>query len=231
MKARPNIGKLIVTAPVFVAKGTDESTNSATHSYGLPAGMQVNDIMVLAIESGPGDTITPPVGWAEVTGSPRVDGSSTTQCNLWWKRHSGSESSPSVGLTGDHQIGYILAIRGCTVTGNPWDDTGIANGAAGTSQSIGSGLTTTVEKCLCYIFAANGHDSSTTTYYSAWNAGTLGGAMTERGDFHAIDGTGGGIGCAEGVKTTTGNVGIITSTIIDAETTANICVAFKPLGT
>src|SRR5262249_17579241 len=157
MKARPNIGKVFVLAPTFVAKGTDESA-SAAHSYGLPAGMQLNDIMVLAVETGPTDTISPPVGWTEFPASPRADGSSTTKCNVWWKRHSGSESSPSVGLTGDHQVGYILAIRGCVITGDPFSDDGSGAGSAGTSQNVPTGVSTNHEKCLVMMFAANGHD-------------------------------------------------------------------------
>lgn len=232
MKARPHIGLLNVVAPTFVAKGTDQSASGA-QTYALPAGAQINDILLIVIECNPGDTVTPPAGYAHLPGSPFVDGSSTTVGNVLWKRHSGSESAPNVADPGDHQVGYMLAIRGCVPSGNPWDQVTTGAGAAGTSQTAPTGMTTTVRQSLVYIFSANGHDpaAAVTTYYSGWTCASLGGAMTERGDYHNNDGTGGGIGCAEGVKATAGAVGTISYSIIDAETTAWMVVAFRAPGT
>jgi hypothetical protein len=231
MKARPNIGKHNAVAPNFVAKGTDNSGSGAV-TYALPAGTQLNDILLLAIECDATDTLPVPSGWAHIPGSPFIDGSNTTQGNVLWKRHSGSEANVNVGDPGDHQEGYMLAIRGCVPSGNPWNVTNSGAAAAGTLLSPNTGLTTTREKTLVYMFVANGHDPAgpVTTYYGAWACASLT-SVTERGDYHNNDGSGGGIGCADGVKATTGAVGNFTYSLIDNETSAWLAVAFAATGT
>src|SRR3990167_3527026 len=129
----------------------------------LPTGHTLNDILLLYVETScqtPPAT-WPPTGWAETPDSPQATPSvnagaaaANTQLHVLWKRHDGSESAPTVGDSGNHTQGVIVAYSGCVTSGDPWDVTaGGASATNDTALTVG-GDTTTVANTLVVIGVA-----------------------------------------------------------------------------
>ena len=49
--------------------------------------------------------------------------SGSTALTVYWSRYNGTQGAPTTSDSGDHQIGRMIAIRGATTSGNPWDVT------------------------------------------------------------------------------------------------------------
>lgn len=226
MKLRPHCG-LLVTTPVFIAAGTF-ANNSGDATPGLPAGIQADDILMLIVQSvGTDPDPAAPAGYALITKAETVSGTSLV-INVFWKRATASESAPTVIDTGDHQCAQILAFRGCTPIGNPWDDTNTNTQTATTAVSI-SGATTTGPLRLIVAIAGTSLDANSTTEFSGWTNANLV-SITEITDQVGNSNLGGGFGAAAGVKTLAGAVGTTTATSANSNTHANICIALKGFG-
>lgn len=218
-----------MAAPTFVTAGTFVSGTGGV-SPGVPSGTTTDDIMLMLLATD-GDNVTPPSGWAHVTGSP-VFANGQVEITLLWKRAGGSETAPSVADPGTEVLARTFSFRGCISSGNPWDVVGTAT-QSDLSNSISiPGVTTTVADTLLCMFQAvscSVGDSPTMTV-TGWANGSLT-SVTERGDNYADpDGSGAfeQIALCTGVKSTTGATGTTTATL-SANTTARgyIVVALK----
>lgn len=227
------IAGLIATAaagggamPAVRSVGTTGNVNALgpTANPGVPAGTTTNDIMLWALETDSGDSLTPPAGWAQVTNSPQA-AASGTKLHLWWKRAGASETSPSVARVGDHIASQMISISGCVTSGDPWDVTAGDTGTSSTTQTI-PGLTTTVANCLVLDFCSIGTDSGT-AQFSGWANSDLSGVAEQFDDSYSGSG-GGGVGCSAGGKAAAGAVGTTSVTLLNAATAGRIKVALKP---
>ncbi len=127
----------------------------------LPCGIQTNDILLLFLDtSNQTISISNQNGgtWTQVTNSPQGTGtggsSGSVALTVFWSRYNGTQGAPTTSDSGDHQIGRIIAIRGATTSGNPWDVTaGGVDATASTTATI-PGATTTVANTLVVVAVA-----------------------------------------------------------------------------
>lgn len=213
--------------PTFVAAGTVSASATAI-TPGIPAGSAAGDIFILAIETTVPGTVTPPGSWAHVTGSPLQVG---TDCRLTvlWLRAVGSDSAPTVADTGDHQLGRMIAVRGCIATGNPWDGTpgATTDAVRSTSCSIPT-ITTGVADCFVVgCISTDVPDSTGTAAFSSGANASLAN-FAERVDDHTSLGDGGAVGIFTGEKATAGVVSATTATCAASATKAHMQIALKP---
>src|SRR6266487_6493986 len=112
------------------AGAVSSSLNAATPA--LPAGIQVDDILLLVWETSNQNGTAAPTStvgtWAEVTGSPQGTGTagtsgSGTGLRVFWARVVAGFTAPTMSDSGDHNWAVILAYSGCVTSGNPWDVT------------------------------------------------------------------------------------------------------------
>ena len=153
-ETKTNYISVATVPPTFVAAGTIASGGAAI-TPPLPAGLQTNDILLLFLETcNQAITIANQNGgtWTEVAGSPVAYGTAgsatATRLTVFWSRYNGTQGAPTTSDSGDHNFGRIIAIRGATTVGNPWDVT--AGGTEATVDTSGSipGATTTVANTL-----------------------------------------------------------------------------------
>lgn len=213
--------------PTVVNVGTVASgTGAITPAF--PASIAADDILVTAAEcegvTAPG-AYTLPSGWAHITGSPVQEGTNT---RLWviWRRYDGVFTAPSLGDSGDHNVGRMIAIRGCPTTGNPWDVAAAATEATSDTSATWPGVTTTIADTLILEIISTGSDVSSTANLGALTNATYSN-ITERMDNWVISGNGGGIGMVTGEKATAGATGQSTATLVNASSKALVTVAFK----
>jgi len=220
--------------PTYVAAGAVAYGTGAI-TPALPAGLQTNDILLLFLETAnQAISISSQNGgtWTEVTGSPQgtgtAGGTSATRLTVFWSRYNGTQGAPTTSDSGDHQLGRMIAIRGATTSGNPWDVT--AGGVESTSDTSGSipGATTTVANTLVVAAIATSlPDSNGTANFSAWTNADLA-SLTERTDNTVTAGNGGGLGIATGGKATAGAYGATAVTCASSATKGMMSIALKP---
>jgi len=223
-----------VATPTFVAAGAVAS-GTGTITPALPAGLAVNDILLLSLETAnQAISISNQNGgtWAAVTGSPQgtgtAAGSSATRLTVFWSRYNGTQGAPTASDSGNHQLGRIIAVRGATTSGNPWDVT--AGGVETTADTSGAipGATTTVGNTLVVAAIATAlPDATGTANFSAWANSNLT-SVTERTDNTVTAGNGGGLGIVTGVKATAGAYGNTTVTAGTSAVKGMMSIALKP---
>lgn len=217
-------------APQFVSAGTvAEGTGAIVPA--LPVGIQINDIMLLFVESA-NEAVSTPSGWTAVSpdspqGTGTGGGTTSTRITVFWRRVTLTESAPTVADPGDHAIGQILAFRGCVTSGDPWDVTSGDTGASSTSVSI-PGDTTTVANCLVVLVVANATDTATPQTSGYTNADLA--SLTERVDYNSIIGNGGGFAVVTGTKAAAGAYGATAATLATASVQGRMSIALKPAG-
>ena len=224
----------LAAQPTFVAAGTVASGTGAI-TPALPAGLQTNDILLLFLETAnQAISISNQNGgtWTQVTNSPQgtgtAGGSSATRLTVFWSRYNGTQGAPTTSDSGNHQLGRMIAIRGATTSGDPWDVT--AGGVESTSDTSGSipGATTTVANTLVVAAIATSlPDSNGTADFSAWTNANLS-SLTERTDNTVTAGNGGGLGIATGGKATAGAYGSTAVTCASSATKGMMSIALKP---
>lgn len=212
--------------PTFVAAGT-QGAGAGAVVPGLPAGAQADDILVLGVDSNSSQPAAAPTGYTQFPDSPQDVGGLGSAClSVFWKRHSGSETDPTVADTGNHTNAVIIAIRGCITTGDPFDVTA-GNVQVGVSTTVTiPGDTTTVADCLIVALATHSTDTLT-AQFSAWANADLS-DVTERVDNSTDAGGGGGIGIATGGKATAGAYGNTTATLATSSEQGRMSIALKP---
>ena len=230
----PKIQQAHAAMPTFVASGSQASGTGAI-TPALPLGIAANDILLLFVETAnQAAAITKQAGgiWAEVANSPQgveVDGSTNaTRLTVFWSRYNGIQTAPTVGDSGDHTIGIIIAIRGVTTSGNPWDvAAGSTDAFPDTLGSIPGALTTVADTFIVAAITTNVPDANGTNVFSSWANASLTN-VTERFDVSRTAGNGGGIGIAIGEKATAGIYGNTTMTISVLAARAMMSLALKP---
>lgn len=213
-------------APTVVAVGAVASGTTAI-TPAFPTGIAAGDVLVTVAEcegvTAPG-AYTLPSGWAHVTGSPVLQ---STNTRLWviWALYDGVMTAPSLGDSGDHNVGRMIAIRGCPTTGNPWDVVSTAVETVSDTSATWPGVTTTVADTLVLEIISTGTDTSAAQVGTLTNANYT--SITEQMDNWVIAGNGGGIGMVSGVFAGPGATGQSTATLTAANTKALMTVAFK----
>jgi hypothetical protein len=214
-------------APTVFAVGAVASSISAI-TPAFPASIVAGHVLVTVAEcegvTSPG-AYTLPSGWAHVTGSPVLEGTNT---RLWviWALYDGVMTAPSLGDSGDHNIGRMIALSGCPTTGNPWDVVATAVESVSDTSATWPGVTTTVDDTLVLEIIATGADIASTAMVGTLTNATYT-SITKQVDNWVIAGNGGGIGVVTGVKATKGATGQSTATLATASTKALMTVAFK----
>lgn len=214
------------TPPTFSATGTVASANgSITPSWPTH---QIGDIALLIVETdNQAVTLSSNASnFVEVSSSPQ--GVAGTRLTVFWTRAtSASMTNPTVADSGNHQIAQIITFRGVLATGNPWDViTGNTTSTSSTSFTI-PGATTTADNTLVVTIVSNGNDT-TTAQASGWTNSNLT-SLTERTNVNTTSGNGGGFSVATGIKTTAGNYGNTTGTLLNSSTQARMSLALKPI--
>lgn len=191
-----------------------------------PVNHQANDVALAVIQtSGADSTLSPPTGWASVTGSPITDVASTSgsRLYLWWKRATGSsESNLSVSsISGDnHHFGSLAVFRGCVTTGNPWDVVATDTKTTASTTATLPAVTTTKFNTRLVMFVGRPDDAANTSHFGVpVNANLTG--LTEHYEGGTVTGNGGGFVVASGVMATKGDTG--TSTMTKAVSTTDTC--------
>ena len=216
------------TAPTYQAAGT-AVTGTGAVSPAWPT-HQTDDIGIMVVETSGNESInTVPTGWAHVTGSPVTDVASTagSKLTILWKRAaSSSESTLSIGDSGDHQTARIFTFRGVITTGNPWDVVTTNTKTTASTTSTLPAVTTTVANTLVALIAGRPDDAASTTHFGSWTNGNLG-SLTERGESGSTSGNGGGFVLTTGTKTTAGSTGTTTATKTVSTTDTYMTLALK----
>lgn len=198
--------------PTFVALGASAHGTGAL-SVSLPTGHTTNDILLCFVQSS-NEVITAPSGYAQLGPQPGYGIAATALSNrlaIFWKRDGGSETDPiTVNDSGDHTFAYMIAIRGCTTTGDPFQYAGDGFKITASVTGTATGYSTFAPNSLIVVAFATGIDG-TAAVFSSWTNASLG-SVTERGDDSTTDGTGGGIGVATGTLAVAGPFGNTTVT-------------------
>lgn len=210
-------------APYFFALGSGlESINTGS----IPsrhADTRDGDIELVIIESAAAQpAVISTSGWSQVSGSPQQ--ASDTTLSVWWHRFATGDGLPQITDSGDHQVGYLFAFRGCTHGPIHAAFGGIDN-TADTSADIPGG-TTTLPNCLIVAICTSGRDLNDNTNFSAWtNADLLG--VQEQFDRTSAIGGGGGFGFATGVKRFPGTYGTTAVTLATSQAKAMMSIALR----
>jgi hypothetical protein len=186
-----------------------------------------DDILIDVAESVGGQNITLPGGWAHVTGSPVVE-TTNTQLTVIWKRFVVGDTAPALAGTVDHVLGRMIAIRGCPLSGNPWNAVASSVSATSSTAVTFPGVTTTVADCLVLEILSNGADvtpAGTAQIGALTNANYT--SITERIDNNDPTGNGGVIGVVSGIKAPAGATGASTLTLATAATKAHMTLALR----
>jgi len=214
-------------APSVVNVGAVASSATAI-TPAFPASISADDCLFTIAEcegiTAPG-AYTLPSGWAHVTGSPIQEGTNT---RLWviWRRYDGVFTAPSLGDSGDHNVGRMIAIRGCPTTGNPWDIVSSATEATSDTSATWPGVTTTVDDTLILEIISTGADIASTAQLGALTNSNYT-SITEQMDNWISTGNGGGIGMVSAIKATFGATGQSTATMATASTKCLMTLALK----
>lgn len=218
------------SAPTFVGAGNPDYGNLAI-TPSLPSGIATNDILLLFIETAnQAITIPTPNGgtWTEVTNSPQgtgTAGGTAARLTVFWSRYNGTQGAPTTSDSGSHQAGQIIAIRGATLSGNPWNITaGGVQGTASASASIPGATTTAANTFVVTAIGTSGPQSAGYSNFSSWTNSNLA-SLTERGDQTGTVGTGWGLGIATGTKATAGAYGNTAVTLGTAALQAMMSIA------
>jgi hypothetical protein len=215
-----------MAVPTFVGAPVASASISAISPI-LPTGLATDDILLgigeTAAQDFPAATPFPPTGWAHVTLSP-VTQDSNTKLTLIWTRVVGGETAQNWGDSGDHNIGRIIAYRGCKTTGNPWNVLQPDFDATSDTSAQWPSVTTTVDDCLILFIGAWSDDFST----GALSGGTGLGAFTERIDSISNVGNDGAIFLAEASKVTAGATGTPIATLAGVAFKAMMTLALEP---
>lgn len=209
--------------PTVFAVGTSASNINAA-SPGLPAGFVADDIFMLYIETQDVAVVPATTGYTEIT-NVFVSTGNATRLTLRWRRAVAGDTAPSVGETAnDHCCCQILGIRGCITTGNPYEAVQTSQETTSDGTVSIAGSTTLGPDRLVLAAFSTGADIASTVQASAWSDVGLG-SVTERADFWAAAGLGGGFGVASGTKAVAGAWGPTLATLATPNFKAQISLA------
>jgi len=218
--------------PSVYAVGAVASSTGAAITPAIPAGTDIDDILILLHEMDPvlnAAVLGAVTGFADALNSPQSQTTGLpTRLTVRWHRATGPESGTvSCPAVTNHHVARIIGVRGCVTSGNPWNQTAGSVAASSASVSI-DGLITTAIDCLILAAVTTGTDVASTTHIGTWaNASLAAPSITEHVDNWVSSGTGGGIGAAAGGKAAAGAVTATTATLVTANTQARFCIALQ----
>lgn len=201
-----------------------------------PATHSANDVELLFVEtSNEAASLSTAAGFAAVTGASvgtgTAAGADGTMMTVFWRRWNGTDGSPVLADSGNHQIGVVVAFSGVVGSGNPWDVVGTNTQTATASVSV-SGVTTSGADRMA-VAASGGAvpdagPNSNTEFTSAANGNLTG--VTEQVDVTDPAGNGGAILVITGTKAAAGATGATTATAGTSTngTRANVMIALTP---
>jgi hypothetical protein len=203
-------------------------TGAVTVSF--PVNYSTNDIAVLFCQSDNEAVTETSGGWTQIAlqgvGTAAAPGS--TRLTVFWKRvtNGGGEAPAQLADAGDHVNGIIAIIRGCPVTGDPFD---VVSG--GTEATVDAtldlvGPSSSLAECLVLIAACHGVDTSNPNW-SGQTAPNLG-SLTERYDKSITIGNGGGTAIWSGTLAAAGPVGAFSAIGDAASAKAWAVMVLKP---
>lgn len=194
--------------------GQSASGGSATVNWVAPA---IDDIGILLIETANEAIPSAPTDWTELSSSPQGTGTLGTRLTAFWKRATSTSNDPvATGDSGDHQIGRIIAFRGCVLSGNPIDAT--AGGVKGTTSTVTAipGVNASQGGNDVLYATTRDDDSSSTNWTTngpATNANLTG--LTQLFDSGSAIGNGGGMAAWIGNLAKSGPTGTLDFAILD----------------
>lgn len=164
----------------FVAAGTGSAANNGNVTPGIPAGMQVGDVMFLhASIRVNGGTVNTPSGWNALENYGHV--SSALTHAIFWRAWQSGDAAPTVtftgGSAGSTTLGMIYGFRGLpTASITEEVVTNQSNAASSTNLDFPS-VTTSTDGCLVMAFGHRLDDSTGAPEITAPANWTLGGTI------------------------------------------------------
>lgn len=216
------------TPPTFVAAGASASGTGAVVPA-IYAGAIADDIIVLVVQSD-NQTATAPATYTQMgpeVGIGTAGAAGGTRLAAFWKRHTGTESDPTVADTGDHTIAFTFGIRGCPTSGDPFRNVGATRKTTASTTSTGSAGATPADNCLIVQLFATALDSASAAFSVPTNASLT--SVTEQVDVATADGNGGGIGLITGLLATAGSF-VATTATVTSTVDVGLCFYFLPAG-
>lgn len=238
-------------APTWRSNSTYASA-TASLTMTLPAGYQVNDILVLAIETAnntgagmsgipaQGQTNLTNNGWARVANSntsllaPTVAASQNTKLDIWWNRASTtSQTAVVLGDSGDHTMSVCAAFSNVIATGDPWDAAVNVTMTTASAQTTSRNVTTSVANTLVLTIIASPRDAAA-AHINASPLLLIGGSggdteLTERCDWGTTQGNGGTVGWLTHRKPTAGATANVRANTVTSNVTIMWTGALKGL--
>lgn len=221
-----------MATPTFVGAGSQGVGVTTTINIQWPAGVQINDIGLLVVETSGNATGTPSIqGWTVVPGFPVTDVATTSGSKLfvfWQRTPTDAPANVPLSTTGftDHFLARIFAFRGCVTTGNPWDVVTSGNKTSASSTATVPAVTTTVADTLIFGVASRPTDVSDTGFFGNPTNGFLN-SLTDRGEAGTSTNNGGGFVAFTGIKATAGSTGTTTISMTATVTNTYAVVALK----
>jgi len=185
-----------------VVAGVDGIAGGTSITVPIPTGLQANDIILVFFETNAGTTVSTPSGFTLIV---EVDDltSALTQINCYWKRATGSETSFTQTAT-DHQCALVMLIRGCVVTGTPYEAMTNSKTGSTTTPVIPTSTTVGADRRIIQGIA-RGTDTASDQFSSPVNSALESVALAE--EYGTATGSGGGIAAMSGVKRAAGSSG------------------------
>ena len=214
-------------APAYVATGGGTSgVSSLTLGYATDA--NVNDFIILIVETNGNDTTVAISGWTHFPGSPVVDVADATgsKLNVLWRlRPTAGTTTVTVPDCGDHQIARTCVFSG--VASNRTFVTATDTKTTASTSVSWPALTTPSPNNVVFYVASRPDSSASTTAFSSFANANLT-SVTELGEMGSTSGSGGGFVFGYGVKAAVGSTGNATATCTASVTNALFAVALEP---
>lgn len=212
-------------AITFVAASTGNTALDSLN-VALPTGWAAGDLLLMFAEDA-GATLSASAGWTPLACSPQATTGSST---LWgWYRvaQAGDGAANISGTSIAHLQAGMVAYRGVDNT-TPLDVTpvgGVEN-TSDTTGATGASVTTVSAGCMIVVAFSHATDSVLANYSSWANSNLV--SVDERIDAATTITDGGGIGVADGIKTTAGAVGSTTTTYRAASVKGFMTIPLRP---
>lgn len=223
-----------MSVPFVAATGTlNASLTAATPAP--PAGIANNDILLLIVQVQGGQVVAAPSGWnstsVNTAGSTvTLTGTSATTTvgmYVFWKRTTGTEATPTVADSGDHQAATIIAIRNCISTADPIDAYAATAVTTASTSYVAPTVTTLYPDNMILVIYGNAVDSNTLSSPNGAATNSSGLPLTFQYGDNTNVGTGGGFSVYAGPSYAIAATGTTTATGTSS-TQVNITIAFRP---
>lgn len=233
-----SLSAVIAPLPTFVAMGTAATaTVGVAMTPGMPAGLAVGDILVLACNNTFVTVVAPTLsdaqGFAAVPGGTINSGDFggiKAQATLFWRRYDGTGTAPTVGTLDLYSCSRIYAFRGCVAAGNPWDEVLVdGDNDGGNTMTLAQAGTTPGANRLVTSFVG-GFTQGSSEVLSGWACAALAN-ITERDSTSYTLGEDIFLGCVSGEKASAGAYGDLTANWTGGGTywvSAGVTIALKP---